>query len=58
VDAETRRIVESNPAFQETLGYPEDELKHMTLYDVVADEGEGVDANVRRILEGKAPTWG
>jgi len=58
VDAETRRIVESNPAFQERLGYPEDELKHMTLYDVVADEGEGVDANVRRILEGKAPTWG
>jgi PAS domain S-box-containing protein len=53
VDAETGRIVESNPAFQETLGYAEKELKGMTLYDVVADDRENVNANVRRVLEGK-----
>jgi PAS domain S-box-containing protein len=53
VDAETGRIVEFNPAFQETLGYAEKELKGMTLYDVVADDRENVNANVRRVLEGK-----
>src|SRR5215211_2202527 len=43
VDAETKRIVESNPAFQETLGYTEEELRHMTLYDIVAHERASVD---------------
>src|SRR3712207_5124431 len=36
VDVETRRIVASNPAFRETLGYTEEELGRMTLYDIVA----------------------
>jgi PAS domain S-box-containing protein len=58
VDAETGRIVESNPAFQETLGYTEKELRGMTLHDVVADDRESVDANVRRILEGEGPFIG
>ncbi|MDP8952470.1 MAG: PAS domain S-box protein, partial [Actinomycetota bacterium] len=51
VDIETRRIMESNPAFRETLGYTEEELKDMTLYDVVAADRESIDANIRRVLE-------
>ncbi|MDQ3842189.1 MAG: PAS domain S-box protein, partial [Actinomycetota bacterium] len=58
VDVETRRIVESNPAFQETLGYTEQELKGMTLYDIVAADRESIDANVRRFLEQKDPFVG
>src|SRR5215203_4402836 len=53
VDAETKRIVESNPAFQETLGYTEKELRHMTLYDIVAHERASVDRNMRHVRERK-----
>ncbi len=51
VDAETRRIVESNPVFQETLGYSEEELKRMTLYDIIAADRESIDRNLQRTLE-------
>src|SRR3990170_3396264 len=53
VDAETRRILESNPAFQQTLGFTEEELRSMTLYDIVAADRESIDSNIRRILEQK-----
>src|SRR5918997_5262652 len=53
VDAEPRLIVEFNPAFQETLGYTEEELRSMTLYDIVAADRKSIDSNVRRILEQK-----
>jgi PAS domain S-box-containing protein len=58
VDAETRCIVESNPAFRETLGYAEDELHGLTLYDIVDADRESVDANIRRVLERKIPFVG
>lgn len=51
VDAETRRIMESNPAFQETLGYTEEELRNLTLYDIVAADRKSIDSNIRRTLE-------
>jgi PAS domain S-box-containing protein len=51
VDTETRRIVESNPAFRATLGYGEEELRNLTLYDIVAHDKESIDRNVRRVLE-------
>src|SRR5919205_3530250 len=53
VDVETRRIVESNPAFQETLGYREEELRSMTLYDIVAADQKSIDRNIRHVLEQK-----
>jgi PAS domain S-box-containing protein len=58
VDVETKRIVESNPAFQRTLGYSETELGRMTLYDVVVADWESIDTNVRRVLEQKSPFVG
>ena len=51
VEAETRRIMESNPAFQETLGYTEEELRSMTLYDIVAADRKSIDMNIQRNLE-------
>jgi PAS domain S-box-containing protein len=58
IDVESGRIVESNAAFRKALGYTEDELPRMTLYDVVADDRAGVDANIRRVLEQGSPSVG
>ncbi|HEY6674899.1 MAG TPA: PAS domain S-box protein, partial [Rubrobacteraceae bacterium] len=55
VDVETKRIVESNTAFREALGYTEDELHHMTLYDIVAHDRESIDQNIQQTLrEGRS----
>ncbi|MGH3088563.1 MAG: PAS domain S-box protein, partial [Rubrobacteraceae bacterium] len=51
VDVETRRFVASNPAFREMLGYSEEDLESMTLYDIAAHEKESVDSNVQIALE-------
>jgi PAS domain S-box-containing protein len=58
IDVETRRIVESNRAFREALGYSEEELHRMTLYDVVAADRGSVDANIRRIMQEISPSVG
>lgn len=50
-DVETMLIVGSNPAFRDALGYSEDDLRSMTLYDIVAHENGSVDENARRVLE-------
>ena len=50
VEVETRRIVESNPAFQKTLGYAEEELRCLTLYDIVAADPKSIDMNIQRSL--------
>ena len=55
VDVETRRIVESNTAFREALGYTEDELHHMTLYDFVTHDRKSIDLNIEQTLrEGRS----
>ena len=51
VEAETRRVLEANDALLLSLGYTEDELKEMTLYDIVAHEPESVNLNIGRVLE-------
>jgi PAS domain S-box-containing protein len=51
VEVETRRIVESNPTFQKTLGYAEEELRSLTLYDIVAADRKSIDLNIQRNLE-------
>ena len=51
VDIETRRFVRSNPAFREALGYTEEDLRSMTLYDIVAHNRESIDANARRVIQ-------
>jgi PAS domain S-box-containing protein len=53
VDVETKSILESNPAFQETLGYTDEELRRKTLYDIVAADKESIDRNVQLMLEHK-----
>jgi PAS domain S-box-containing protein len=51
VDSVTKRILEPNAALTRSLGYTFEELKEMTLYDVLAHDRTSVDENIRRVLE-------
>src|ERR687893_1625858 len=50
VDGGTRRILETNPALQNMLGYTAGELCGMALHEIVAHAREDVEANVERTL--------
>ena len=49
VDANTKRFVEANAAFQNLLGYSCEEVLGLTLYDVVAQDCESIDQDVEQI---------
>ncbi len=51
VDPDSRRILDSNAAFRDLLGYTEEELEGMTLYDFVAHDQESIERNARRLRE-------
>jgi PAS domain S-box-containing protein len=54
VDGDTRRILETNPALQDMLGYTAEELRGMELHEIVAHDRASVEANIERTLkEGK-----
>ena len=50
VDGDTKRILETNPALQNMLGYTAAELRGMGLHEIVAHDRETVEANVERTL--------
>ena len=50
VDSVTRRILETNPALQNMLGYTADELCGMELHEIVAHDRADVEANVEHTL--------
>ncbi|HYL99944.1 MAG TPA: PAS domain S-box protein, partial [Blastocatellia bacterium] len=50
VDVESRRIIDANPAAMRLFGYTRDELLGLTLYDLVADERAGIDANIEDVV--------
>jgi diguanylate cyclase (GGDEF)-like protein/PAS domain S-box-containing protein len=52
-DAETKRVLESNAAFRRMMGYSEDELLGMQIYDFIDHDKENIDANIRRSLKEK-----
>jgi PAS domain S-box-containing protein len=47
----SRRVLEANDALHHSLGYTAEELKELTLYDIVAHDQESVDLNIGRIME-------
>lgn len=51
VDAETRRVLEANNALLHSLGYTDEELRGMTLYDIVAHDQESIDLNIGRVMQ-------
>lgn len=50
-EADTARVVEANPAFQEMMGYTSEELKRMNAYDLIAHDREEVLNNIERIKD-------
>ena len=50
LDVESRRVVESNPAFRRMFGYSAKELLGTKVYDLVAHPRENVDATIGRTL--------
>ncbi len=50
-DFETKTILESNATLQEMLGYTSEELRGMSLYDVIATDPEVINRNIRNIQE-------
>ncbi|HKH09986.1 MAG TPA: PAS domain S-box protein [Rubrobacter sp.] len=52
-DPETKRVLETNAAFQEMLGFDAEELRGMTNYDFVAHSREDVDRTVGLKMRGE-----
>jgi PAS domain S-box-containing protein len=50
VDGDTKRILETNPALQNMLGYTAEELNGMKLHEIVAHDRKDVEANIERTL--------
>ena len=51
VDVKTRRIIQANAALHHSLGYSNEELRRLTLHDIVAHNSENIERNVQHILE-------
>jgi PAS domain S-box-containing protein len=51
IDLASKRILEANAAFSQSLGYGHEELHYLTLYDVVDHERGSVDEIIRLIFE-------
>jgi PAS domain S-box-containing protein len=49
----SKRIVEANAAFHQSLGYSDEDLETLTMYDLVEADRETVDRNVARVLADK-----
>jgi diguanylate cyclase (GGDEF)-like protein/PAS domain S-box-containing protein len=52
-DPDSGRVLESNEAFEELVGYTAEELLGMTIYGLIAHESEDIDRQVERSLEEK-----
>jgi PAS domain S-box-containing protein len=51
VDPYTKNILQANASFSHSLGYEAEELRRLTLYDIVAHDQESIDCNVQRVLD-------
>ena len=50
LDLRSMRILDANAALQRSLGYTLEELKNISLYDLVAHDRESIDLNVKKIV--------
>jgi PAS domain S-box-containing protein len=55
VDLDTKRIVDSNEAMERLLGYAHGELESRTVYELVDDAREGVDARLEKLRHATTP---
>ncbi|HAX79092.1 MAG TPA: bifunctional diguanylate cyclase/phosphodiesterase [Cyanobacteria bacterium UBA11372] len=52
LDADTKKFLEINAAFENLLGYSVAEILQLSLYDVVSEESETIDRDIEDILTG------
>jgi PAS domain S-box-containing protein len=57
-DAETGRIVHANQAFARLLGYAEEEVLQLTVYDTLVEERASVDARIDRLVRARGTVSG
>ncbi len=57
VDVDNRRIMESNPAFAQMLGYTSEKIRGLSIYDFVAADRQDIDQMFQSIRRGKAPLF-
>src|SRR5829696_4276637 len=50
LDPYTKHILQANASFHHSLGFEAEELRRLTLYDIVAHDQESIDRNVQRVL--------
>ena len=50
---ETKQLLEANPAYQKLLGYTADEMRALTLYDIVGHDRASIDRFVEQIRNEK-----
>jgi PAS domain S-box-containing protein len=55
VDISTKRVVETNTAFQEMFGYTAEESLKLSSYDIVAADRKDIDERFQTILEARGP---
>ena len=53
VDVETRRLLETNSAFQRMTGYSSEEAKGLSNYDLIAAEPEEIDRRFQQVLQAR-----
>jgi PAS domain S-box-containing protein len=51
IDPYTKHIIQANAFFHHSLGYEADELRRLTLYDIVAHDPESIDRNGQLVLD-------
>src|SRR5215211_3719106 len=51
IDPYNGQILQANASFHHSLGYQAEELRRLTLYDIVAHDQESIDRNVQRVLD-------
>ena len=51
VDVDTKRVLETNAAYQDLLGYSTEEALRLSLYELVSYSREDMDCYVERVLE-------
>ncbi|BDI30567.1 hypothetical protein CCAX7_26180 [Capsulimonas corticalis] len=52
-DPSTRRVIKSNAAFRVMLGYTEEQMRQLTLYDIVGHVRSSIDRIVEALWQGK-----
>lgn len=49
-DPKTAKIIEANNQFKKMLGYTDEEIAKLSLYDIVIQEKEVIDAGIKKVL--------